>query len=116
MKFILNFAFIVSFLYSSTLYAENQKRIIRIGTGNKEALAYPIISAICDVFNKNTPDKNISCKAIETGGSEDNLNGIISGKYDLGVIKADMAYNISEFLSGSLTRIYEQYLVCIMNI
>ena len=93
MKPTINFVFLVSFLYSSVSYADNIK-VIKIGTGNKNALAYPIMSSICDIFNKYSLDKNISCQAIETGGSEDNLNGIISGKYDAGVIKADMEYNV----------------------
>ena len=48
---------------------------------------------MCNIFNKNNLDNKVSCQAIETGGSEDNLNGIVSGKYDMGVIKADMQYN-----------------------
>jgi hypothetical protein len=68
-------------------------RIIKIGTGNKNALAYPVVSAMCEVFNKNNINNKVSCQAIETSGSGDNLNGIISGKYDMGVIKADMEYN-----------------------
>jgi TRAP transporter TAXI family solute receptor len=93
MKRTLYLCWIVSILYSGNIFAQNSHKIIKIGTGNKNALAYPVVSAICDIFNKNTLNKTISCKAIETGGSEDNLDGIISGKFDMGVIKADMQYN-----------------------
>lgn len=95
MKLLFSSVFIVSFLFSSIAYSKAPDgRIIKIGTGNKKALAYPVISTMCEVFNQKTLNKNISCEAIETGGSEDNLNGIISGKYDAGVIKADMEYNV----------------------
>jgi hypothetical protein len=80
-------------LYSSSVLAQDATRVIKIGTGNKNALAYPVLSAICKVFNKNNLHKKISCQAIPTGGSEDNLNGVINGQYDMGVIKADMQYN-----------------------
>lgn len=83
----------VSFLITlSNSYAQN-KKLINIGTGSKEALAYPIMSSICDTFNKYSIHKEIECVAISTGGSEDNLEGIVSKKYDAGVIKADMGYN-----------------------
>ncbi len=93
MKKTLYLCFIVSFLYSSAAFSQDNGRIIKIGTGNKSALAYPIVSAICDIFNKNNLGKKVSCRAIATGGSEDNLDGIVSGRYDMGVIKADMQYN-----------------------
>ena len=94
MKFCYYLVFIVSFLLSGGAYSkENELKIIKIGTGNKDALAYPILSSICDNFNKNNTYSNVRCQAITTGGSEDNLDGIISKKYDAGVIKSDMEYN-----------------------
>ena len=93
MKFITNLVYIVPFLLSFASYANDSVKIIKIGTGNKDAVAYPIMSSICDTFNRYNSSKGMSCEAISTGGSEENLNGIISGKYDAGVIKADMEYN-----------------------
>lgn len=94
MRNITVFVFTVSFLITSYAYAaQSSKRVIRIGTGNKSAIAYPTMSSICDIFNKKNSHRNISCKAIQTGGSEENLKGIMSGKYDAGVIKADMEYD-----------------------
>lgn len=92
MKNFIIFFFIISFLYSSIANSSPVNQI-KIGTGNKNALAYPILSSICEIFNKYNLDKKTSCIAVSTGGSEDNLNGIINGKYDAGVIKADMEYN-----------------------
>lgn len=92
MKLSVYWYLIVSFLYSFNAFSQDNMRIIKIGTGNKNALAYPVVSAMCEVFNKNNINNKVSCQAIETGGSGDNLNGIISGKYDMGVIKADMQY------------------------
>lgn len=93
MKNICNLALIVSFLFVSSAYSNTNDTIINIGTGSKDALAYPIISSICETFNKYILNKDLRCIAISTGGSEDNLKGIDSGKYDAGVIKADMGYN-----------------------
>jgi TRAP transporter TAXI family solute receptor len=94
MKFVCYFIFTVSFLFSNASHSEeSNQKIIKIGTGNKDALAYPIISSICDTFNRNNTYSSVSCQAISTEGSEDNLYGIISKKYDAGVIKADMEYN-----------------------
>lgn len=94
MKFCYYLVFIVSFLLSGNVYSkEDNQKIIKIGTGNKDALAYPIVSSICDTFNKNNTYSTVRCQAISTGGSEDNLNGIIDKEYDAGVIKSDMEYN-----------------------
>lgn len=94
MRKITIFVLTVSFLLTRYAHAEDSsKRVIRIGTGNKSAIAYPTMSAMCDIFNKRNVHRNMSCEAIQTGGSEDNLKGIMSGKYDAGVIKADMEYD-----------------------
>jgi TRAP transporter TAXI family solute receptor len=94
MKFICNFVFIVSFLLNFTIDAKAEgNRVIKIATGNKKALAYPILSSMCNLFNQKNLDKKLSCQVVETGGSEDNLSGLISKKYEAGVLKADMEYN-----------------------
>lgn len=93
MRFTLYLCCIVSFCYTHGAYAQSNQRTIKIGTGSKNALAYPIVSAMCDIFNKNSLNKEVFCQVISTGGSEDNLDGIINGKFDMGVIKADMQYN-----------------------
>ena len=67
------------------------KEVLTIGTGSKKALAYPTIEGVCKIFNKYST--NYACKPIETRGSEDNLKGITSGKFHMGVLKADMQYN-----------------------
>lgn len=92
-KYILLLLCVVSFLViSNNSYAQNDVSI-NVGTGSKNALAYPIMSSICETFNKYSINKEDRCSAVSTGGSEDNLEGIFSGKYDAGVIKADMSYN-----------------------
>lgn len=99
--------FIVIFSFWHNAFAKvDEIKIIKIGTGNKNALAYPIISDMCRIFNKYNLNKNLSCEAIETGGSEDNLNGIINGKYDAGVIKADMEYNAYNGIGAFANRPY----------
>jgi TRAP transporter TAXI family solute receptor len=92
-KYILLLFCAVSFLVIfNNSYAQNNASI-NVGTGNKNALAYPIMSSICETFNKYSINKEARCSAVSTGGSEDNLEGIFLGKYDAGVIKADMGYN-----------------------
>lgn len=93
MRSVITFLFLVSFSFIVFgASAQEDKKIITIGTGSKNALAYPVISSICEVFNKYNSQKSASCIAISTQGSEDNLNGIGSKKYDAGVVKSDMAY------------------------
>ncbi len=93
MKLFTKLAFIVPFLLSFSSYADSNAKIIKIGTGNKSAVAYPMMVSMCETFNKYNLNKKVSCVAISTNGSEENMEGVIDGKYDAGVIKADMEYN-----------------------
>lgn len=93
MKLIPNLIFIVSFLVSSASYADDNLKMITIGTGNKNAVAYPLVSSICDTFNQYNTHKKVRCVVVSTAGSEENMDGIVSGRFDAGVIKADMEYN-----------------------
>jgi TRAP-type uncharacterized transport system substrate-binding protein len=93
---LIRFLIIIASIWQNIANAnanQNYDKIIRIGTGSKKALAYPTASAICDIYNKYNIYSNITCQAISTGGSEDNLNGIMSGEFDMGVIKTDMQYD-----------------------
>jgi len=93
MKFLVAFICFVSFLITSLSSFAAGAEVINVGTGNVNALAYPIMSSICDTYNKHSVRKGIRCVVTSTSGSEDNLEGIFSGKYNAGVIKADMSYN-----------------------
>ena len=93
MKFLVAFICFVSFLITSLSSFAAEAEVISVGTGNVNALAYPIMSSICDTYNKHSVRKGVRCVVTSTSGSEDNLEGIFSGKYNAGVIKADMSYN-----------------------
>ena len=94
MKFAQNIIFIVSFLFILVVLPKNSEaKVIKIGTGSKDALAYPILLSICEIFNQHHLSKGESCEVFSTAGSEDNLSRIVTGKYDAGVIKSDMEYN-----------------------
>lgn len=93
MRFIVVLGCFVSFLVTSSVSFAAKRKIINVGTGSVNALAYPIMSSVCETYNYYTSDKEISCSVVSTAGSEENLEGIIKGNYSTGVIKADMAYN-----------------------
>ncbi len=83
----------VSFLVFCSSSFSQSKESITVGTGSVNALAYPIMQSICQTYNKYNLSGKAACSVISTAGSEENLEGIYSKKYNTGVIKADMAYN-----------------------
>lgn len=98
MKKVVWLILVVSFLYSRNCLG---KEIIGIGTGSKNALAYPVVKTMCDTYNKYNVYDNLKCYAVETGGSKENLDGIISGAYDAGVVKSDIEYNAYNGIGGN---------------
>lgn len=80
-----------------TTTANAEVRIIKVGTGNTSSVYYPVGGAVCryakdagESYNKNV------CFVKATDGSRDNINRLISGDIDLGIVESDMlveAYN-----------------------
>ena len=61
-------------------------RKLRMGTGGKLGNYY----AFCNMLKDSVQNMEVECQ--NTGGSVDNLNGLISGKYDAIVVQSDV-YN-----------------------
>ena len=71
----------------------NQPITIKIGAGNKNVIAFTTVEKICEIYNKYKKNNNVSCLALETSGSNYNLEKLISGEIDMGVIAADVQYD-----------------------
>ena len=82
------------------------QKIIKIGTGDKKALAYPTLSNICKIYHKYS-NKDIRCDVISTGCAVDNLQNIISGILDFGVTKTNKKAEISDYLRSMFGLHYE---------
>jgi len=72
---------------------------ITIGTGGITGVYYPTGGAIAKIVNKKRKEYGIRCTVESTGGSVFNVNAIMSGDLEFGVVQSDrqfQAYNGSE--------------------
>jgi TRAP transporter TAXI family solute receptor len=72
---------------------------ITIGTGGITGVYYPTGGAIAKIVNKKRDEYGIRCTVESTGGSVFNVNAIMSGDLEFGVVQSDrqfQAFNGSE--------------------
>lgn len=64
---------------------------VTIGTGSKGGVYILLGEAICSAIKSHAPD--IACAAVPSGGSVDNVKGLVDGRFDIGIVQADVHYH-----------------------
>lgn len=75
----------------STSQAADYRDGIYIGTGSPTGVYYPTGVAICKTVTDQMAG-NLPCKAVNTGGSIDNIEKMRSGETNFGIVQADTLY------------------------
>ncbi|MBW1982117.1 MAG: TAXI family TRAP transporter solute-binding subunit [Deltaproteobacteria bacterium] len=65
---------------------------ITIGTGGITGVYYPTGGAICRIVNKKKSEYGIRCTVESTGGSVFNVNAVMAGDLEFGVVQSDRQY------------------------
>ena len=65
---------------------------ITVGTGGITGVYYPTGGAICKIVNKKRKEYGIRCTVESTGGSVFNVNAIMSGDLEFGVVQSDRQF------------------------
>lgn len=74
----------------------SQKSFVTIGTGGVTGVYYPTGGAISKMVNKKSEEYNLKATVESTGGSVYNVNAIMSGDLEFGIVQSDrqfQAYN-----------------------
>lgn len=71
---------------------KDKTTFITIGTGGITGVYYPTGGAIARIVNKKRDEYGIRCTVESTGGSVFNVNAILSGDLDFGVVQSDRQY------------------------
>jgi TRAP transporter TAXI family solute receptor len=71
---------------------EPKTTFITIGTGGITGVYYPTGGAIAQIVNKKRDKYKIRCTVESTGGSVFNVNAILSGDLDFGIVQSDRQY------------------------
>jgi len=65
---------------------------VTIGTGGVTGVYYPTGGAVSKMVNKKSDEYNIKATVESTAGSVYNINGIISGDLEFGIVQSDRQY------------------------
>jgi uncharacterized protein len=68
-------------------------QFISMGTGGVTGVYYPVGGAICRLVNQERREHGIRCAVESTGGSVFNVNAMIEGDLEFGIVQSDVQYN-----------------------
>ncbi len=72
--------------------AEAKTTFVTIGTGGITGVYYPTGGAIAKIVNKKRDEYGIRCTVESTGGSVFNVNAIMAGDLEFGIVQSDRQY------------------------
>lgn len=93
--FIVSLAVLVGFVLftgAGPAPVEAKTTFVTIGTGGITGVYYPTGGAISKIVNKKRKDYGIRCTVESTGGSVFNVNAIMAGDLEFGVVQSDRQY------------------------
>lgn len=67
-------------------------QIITIGTGESSDVYYPTGKAIAEIVNEKKDQYGFLCQVEPTGGSVPNVNAVVSGDLQFGMVQSDLQY------------------------
>ena len=89
-KLFIGIILAASMLLSNTTLAKS--KFITIGTGGITGVYYPTGGAIAKMVNKKRKEYNIRATVESTGGSVFNVNAVVNGDLEFGIVQSDRQY------------------------
>jgi hypothetical protein len=80
------------FMGTAPTSAQAKTTFVTIGTGGITGVYYPTGGAIAKIVNEKREEYGIRCTVESTGGSVFNVNAIMSGDLEFGVVQSDRQY------------------------
>ncbi len=72
--------------------SHSKTKVFTIGTGGMMGSYFPTGLAIANIVNKEERNNEFKLEVVETGGSVFNVNAILSGDIDLGIMQSDIQF------------------------
>ena len=92
LKWTLSFVFLVLASWTLPSIIQAKTTIVTIGTGGVAGAYYTIGSAVANIINKKSKEYGIRAVVESTGGSAFNVNALMSGDLEFGVVQSDRQY------------------------
>jgi TRAP transporter TAXI family solute receptor len=83
---------VIFFICFTTVPLCAKTTLISIGTGGITGPYYPTGGAIAKIINKERRKYGIRCNVESTGGSVYNVNAIMGGDFEFGIVQSDRQY------------------------
>lgn len=103
---VLSLLFLALTTYSLSLYSQTKKaskarrtQFITIGTGGITGVYYPTGGAISKILNKKRSANKIRASVESTAGSVFNVNAVVSGDLEFGIVQSDRQYQATKGLA-----------------
>lgn len=81
------------------LAAQSQNTFVTIGTGGLTGVYYPTGQAIAQIVNQHRKTLGVHCTVKPTDGSVYNVNAVVDGEFEFGVVQSDRQYQAVQGLS-----------------
>jgi CheY-like chemotaxis protein len=65
---------------------------VSIGSGEMDGVYYPVAQAICEVIGRELRAQDIWCSAEATPGSVYNVDAVLSGELEFGIVQSDVQF------------------------
>ena len=82
----------IAIIFLFTTAPVQAAKFVTIGTGGITGVYYPTGGAIAKIVNKKRKEYGIRCTVESTGGSVFNVNAVMAGDLEFGVVQSDRQY------------------------
>lgn len=97
----LSLVFTAVFFMAVPSNVESKTTFVTIGTGGITGVYYPTGGAIAKIVNQKRKEYGIRCTVESTGGSVFNVNAVMAGDLEFGVVQSDRQYQAIHGTAGS---------------
>lgn len=97
----LSLVFTAVFFMAVPSSVESKTTFVTIGTGGITGVYYPTGGAIAKIVNQKKKEYGIRCTVESTGGSVFNVNAVMAGDLEFGVVQSDRQYQAIHGTKGS---------------
>ncbi|CAN5672455.1 TAXI family TRAP transporter solute-binding subunit [soil metagenome] len=70
-----------------------EQNFVSVGTGGVTGVYYPVGGSVCRLMNQTRREHGIRCSVESTGGSVFNINAMLAGDLEFGVVQSDVQFN-----------------------
>ncbi|WP_299770862.1 TAXI family TRAP transporter solute-binding subunit [uncultured Tateyamaria sp.] len=84
------FSFVLSLALGGSAVQAQEQRFFLFASGSVKGIYFPLAAHICKTINRRALNRGLRCGLVATGGSVDNLKGVVSGDYAFAIVQSNL--------------------------